>query len=71
MTSEEPMSEGPKACLRRLATLRKRKQRVGATEEVRTEEILTSREQKQRHLDEREREQDNLMYVSIIARITR
>ena len=42
--------------LRRLATLRKRKQRVGATEEAKIEEKLRGREQKQRDLDESERE---------------
>ena len=55
-TSEEPTSEGPTARLRRLATLRKRKQRAGATEEAKTEEKLRGREQKQRDLDESERE---------------
>ena len=49
-------SEGPIARLRRLATLRKRKQRAGATEEAKTEEKLRGREQKQRDLDESERE---------------
>ena len=52
-TSEEPTSEGPTARLRRPATL---KQRVGATEEAKTEEKLRGREQKQRDLDESERE---------------
>ena len=48
-TSEELASEGPTctSCLRRLATLRKRKQRAGATEEPKTEEKLRGREQKQ------------------------
>ena len=41
-------SEGPTARLRRLATLRKRKQRAGATEKAKTEEKLRGREQKQR-----------------------
>ena len=44
-------SEGPTARLRRLATLRKRKQRTGVTEEK-----LRGREQKQRDLDESEQE---------------
>ena len=48
--------EGPTARLQRLATLRKRKQRAGATEEAKTEEKLRGREQKQRDLDESERE---------------
>ena len=39
--SEEPTSEGPTARLRRLATLRKKKQRTGATEEAKTEEKLS------------------------------
>ena len=52
-TSEEE----PTARLRRLATLRKRKQRAGATEEAKTVEKLRCREQKQRRdLDESERE---------------
>ena len=55
-TSEELTSKGPTACLWRLATLRKRKQRAGATEEPKTEEKLKGREQKQRDLDESERE---------------
>ena len=42
--------------LRRLATLRKRKQKAGATEEAKTEEKLRGKEQKQRDLDESERE---------------
>ena len=42
--------------LLRLATLRKRKQRAGATEEAKTEEKLRGREQKQRDLDESERQ---------------
>ena len=46
--SEKPTSEGPTARLQCLATLRKRKQRVGATVEVKTEEKLRGREQKQR-----------------------
>ena len=48
-TSEEPTctSEGPTACLRCLATLKKRKQREGATEEVKTEEKLRGRDRKQ------------------------
>ena len=54
--------------LLRLATLRKRKQRAGVTEEAETEEKLRGREQKQRDLDESEQE---AMYVSIIASITR
>ena len=36
-------SEGPTARLRRLATLRKRKQRAGATEDAKTEEKLRGR----------------------------
>ena len=52
-TSEEE----PTARLRRLATLQKRKQRAGATEEAKTVEKLRCREQKQRRdLDESERE---------------
>ena len=54
--SEEPTSEEATAHIRRLATLRKRKQSVGATEEAKTEEKLRGREQKQRDLDESERE---------------
>ena len=54
--SEEPRSEGPTARLRHLATQRKRKQRAGATEEVKTKEKLRDREQKQRDLEESERE---------------
>ena len=50
-TNEEPTSEGATACFRRLATLRKRKHSAGATEEVKTEEKLRDREQKQRDLD--------------------
>ena len=55
-TSEEPTTEGATARLRRLATLRKRKQSAGDTEEAKTEEKLRGREQKQRDLDESERE---------------
>ena len=55
-TSEEPTCEGTTARLRRLATLRKRKQRGGATEEAKAEEKLSGKEQKQRDLDESERE---------------
>ena len=55
-TSEEPTSEGVTALLRRLATLKKKKQSVGAKEEAKTEEKLRGREQKQRDLDERERQ---------------
>ena len=44
---EEPMSEGPTARFRHLSTLRKSKQRAGATEEAKTEENLRGREQKQ------------------------
>ena len=46
-------SEGPTACLRRLATLRKRKQRAGRGQD-RGE--IRGREQKQRDLDESEQE---------------
>ena len=46
-TSEEPTSEGLTACFQRIATLKKRKQRAGATEEAKTEENLRGREQKQ------------------------
>ena len=42
--------------LRSLATLRKRKQRAGATKEAKTEENVRGREQKQRDLDESEQE---------------
>ena len=72
-TSEEPTctSEGPTACLRCLATLKKRKQREGATEEVKTEEKLRGRDRKQWYLWELNERQDNPVYVSIIARITR
>ena len=55
-TSEEPTSQRPTARLQRLATLRKRMQRAGATEKAKTEEKLRGREQKQRGLDESERE---------------
>ena len=55
-TSEEPTSEGPTARLRCIATLRKRKQRAGATEEAKIKEKLRDREKKQRDLDESERE---------------
>ena len=53
-TSEEPTSEGLTACFQRIATLKKRKQRAGATEEAKTEENLRGREQKQQDLDESE-----------------
>ena len=53
----ERSEEEPTARLRRLATLRKRKQRAGATEEAKTVEKLRCKEQKQRRdLDESERE---------------
>ena len=55
-TSEEPSSERPTASLQRLASPRKRKQRAEATEEAKTEEKLRGREQKQRNLDESERQ---------------
>ena len=59
--------------VRRLATLRKRKQRAGATEEAKTVEKLRCREQKQRRdLDEIEREarlmKSNIAYSLVGAR---
>ena len=42
--------------MRDLATLRKRNRKVGVTEEAKTEEKLRGRDQKQRDLDESERE---------------
>ena len=55
--------------LRRLATLRKGTQKVGATQEAKKGEKLRGREQKQRDLDESEREA-RLMYVSKDHNIT-
>ena len=54
-TSGEPTSEGATACLRRLATLRKRS-KVRELQKWPRQEKLRGREQKQRDLDEKERQ---------------